>query len=605
MASPNANPPQGALRYAGVWADGSFQVPRSGSTKPDTIRADFILGANLPQYGDIEVWYGNSFIRLPNCRLVREEISGGGGSRMRRCHFEDRRWAWNYNFAWGHPDDTTYMHKAYLNASFPYAQVIDDLFAAVNDRLAGVLPVDAFFEPIFDQRGDITRIRPTGSSEFHFDGRRASDCIEEALAPAGMQVHLGWDNQVRLFGAGYGRNRPSDLRVMDYTVSRTPPVVPEYLFYEWPVVFENDFVLEPVGYMWTAGGPSENAFPLSMLNYGPGQMLPNGSYDWSLADPPLFNRIKNNQIRELCRRTIFKHWQVKFPLAESVQMQFQNVPKGSGVAVDPNDFKDIERHHVEFDDDIPVNVYGYFANLTMSRRNNNVQINPLLQLQGNEFHPFTDSDMRGQFPQLCYDGSVDFDTRNNIVKFQDHLVYINRNINGAVQRTTYQPAKLILRASHRMMKKSNYEYLRYVLPVAIDSPIRAPGIYDKIRVTDKPIYIRRNTPQGFGDYAVMVSLMTARYLATKRMEESAAIPMKGFCFDINTDGRIPSVTFERSESGECTTTVQWQNEHPLFSQDYSLQVARAIQESINHQAKMATLVSNIRAQKQRRARGIP
>lgn len=597
-----ANAPQGGLRYAGVWADGAFQVIRSGSTKPDTIRADFILGANLPQYGDIEVWYGNNFIRLPNCRLVRQEISGGVGGRMRRCHFEDRRWAWDWNFAWGHPSISLGNFKSYSTQTTPYPIVIRDLFAAVGDVVAGSLPTDAFFTPVYNADGELVDKAPTMSEEFHFDGRKVSECIEEALAPSGMQVHLGWDNRIRLFGPGYGRERPSDSRVMDYTVSTTPPVVPEYLFFEWPVLFENDFLLEPVGYQWTPNGPSEIAYPLHLLNYGP--LNAQGNIDWSLADPPLFKRIRNPQIQELCRRTIFKHWRVKFPLAESVMLQFKNLPPKSGVEFDPSDFKEVERMHVEFDSEYPVNVYGYFANLTLSRRNNNVQINPALQLNGDEFHRFTDFDMRGQFPQLCYNGSVDFDTKNNIVKFQDYLVFVNRT-NGAVQRTIFQPAKLILRAGHRLLKKANNEYLRYVLPVAIDSPIKAPGIYDKIKVTDEPIVVARNSTQAFDAYAQMVSLMTGRYLADKRMNESATIPMKGFCFDIATDGRIPSVTFERSESGECTTLVQWQKEHPLFSPAYAIQTAMAIQQSINHHAKLNTIASRIRAQKQRNAKGIP
>jgi len=597
-----ANAPQGRLRFAGVWADGAFQVVRSGSAKPDTIRADFILGANLPQYGDIEVWYGNDFIRLPKCRLVREEISGGASGRMRRCHFEDRRWAWGWNFAWGHPSNSQGNFLAYSSVQTPYPVVIRDLFAAVGDVVSGTLPSDAFFTPTYNKDGELTGKAPTVSQEFHFDGRPAAECIEEALAPSGMQVHLGWDNQIRLFGPGYGMERPTDSRVLDYTVSRTPPIVPEYLFYEWPVLFENDFLLEPIGYQWTPNGPGNIAYPLDQLNYGP--LDAQGNIDWTLADPPFFYRVPNAQIRELCRRTIFKHYRVKFPMTQGVKLTFQNTPRGSGVDLDSNDFRDIERANVEFDSEYPVRVYGYFANLTMSRRNNNVQINPALQLQGNEFHAISDSDMRGQYPQLCYDGSVDFDTRNNVIKFRDYLVFINRNA-GAVQRTTYLPAKLILRAGHRLTKKINSEYLRYVLPVQIDSPIRAPGIYDKIRVTDEPIYITRFTPQVFQNYQQMVTLATGRYLASKRMTESATIPMKGFCFDINTDGRIPSVTFERSERGECTTQVQWQKEHPLFSPEYAIRTAQAIQQSINHQAKITTLASKIRSQKQRNAKGIP
>lgn len=599
--------PQGKLRYAGVWADGAFEVTRSGSTQPDIIRADFILGATFPQYGDIEVWYGDNFVRLPNCRVVREDITGGTGGRFRTVQFEDRRWLWKYKYAWGNPGHAKYSNNLYrLKLNATYFEVIRDLLASAGDGLAGAMPMDAFVTPEYDKDGDLINVYPVESMEFHFDGRNSAECIEESLAASQMQLHLGWDDKVRLWGPGYGRERPTDVRVMDYTVSKTPPVVPSQLLFEFPVMFSNDFALEPVGYLWTANGPSSFVRTLNQLNYGP--LDANGVIDWTLADPPMFNRIPNKQHRELARRTIFRTWRVKYPLKDPVKLSFNSI---GGVPFVADDFIDPPDEQVEFaDTDNGAAIYGYFANLTIGRVNNyNVQ--PIThQMDGTEFHAFTDQQARGQNPlnvNFAYEGQYEFDPRNEVIKTRDALVFINRNPAGAVQKNTYYPGKLVMRAFNYLRKKSNREYLRYVIPIAINSPYAAPGVSEKIRVTDMDIKVWRDQAfkPDFQKYAEYTTAYTARYLSGKRMVESATIPMMGFCFDINTDGRISSVTFRRDEDGRCTTSVQWQKENPLFSPAYVLQTGKAIMAGMAHRSKLISNAAAIRASRQRKINGGP
>ena len=605
--SPIGNYPQGKLRYAGVWADGAFEVTRSGSTQPDIIRADFILGATFPQYGDIEVWYGDNFVRLPNCRVVREDITGGSGGRFRTVQFEDRRWLWKYKYSWGNPGHAKYSNNNYrLKLNTTYYEVIRDLLAAAGDSIAGAIPLNAFVTPKYDQEGNLIDVYPVDAMEFHFDGRDSAQCIEEALASSNMQVHLGWDDRIRLWGPGYGMERPQDVRVMDYTVSKTPPVVPSQLLFEFPVAFSNDFALEAVGYEWTNSGPSSEVRPLNQLNYGP--LDANGQIDWTLADPPMFNRIPNKQHRELARRTIFKTWRVKYPLKDPVKLNFNRL---GNVPFDNDDFNDPPDEQVEFfSSDKRPSIYGYFANLTIGRINN-YTVNPVTyQMDGTEFHTYNDFQARGNNAanvNFAYDGEVDFDPRNEVIKTRDALVFVNRNQAGAVQKNTYYPGKIVMRTFNYLRKKSNREYLRYVLPVAIDSPYAASGVSEKVRVTNMDVEVWRDPAfaPDFQSYVGYTTEYTARYLSGKRMVESATIPMKGFCFDINTDGRISSVTLRRDEEGRCTTTVQWQKENPLFSPAYTLQTGKAISQGLFHRSQLIANAAAIRASKQRKTTGGP
>ena len=598
---PIGNPPQGRFRYAGVWADGAFEVTRSGSTQPDIIRADFVLGAAFPQYGDIEIWYGDKFIRMPNCRVVREDITGGSGGRYRTVQFEDRRWLWKYKYAWGNPGHAKYLFNTYrLKLNTTYFHVIRDLLFSAGDVLAGAMPMEAFLTPTYNKDGDLIDVYPVESMEFHFDGRDSAQCIEEALASSQMQLHLGWDDKVRLWGPGYGRERPQDVRVLDYTVSRTPPMVPSKLLFEFPVAFENDFVLEAAGYNWNTNGPGRIAIPLRLLNYGP--LDANGRIDWTLADPPMFTRIPDKRHRELARRTIFKTWIIKYPIKDPIKLDFKDI---GGVPFVADDFIDPADEQVEFVSDREYNIYGYFANFTIGRINN-YTVQPVnYQMDGTEFHGFTDLQARGSNPlnvNFAYEGEIEFDAKNEIIKTRDPLVFVNRNPAGAVQKNTYYPGKLVFRSIHNLRKKLNREYLRYVLPVDIASPFAAPGVSEKVKVSDTEIVVRRD-PQfkpNFTTYAAYSAEYTTRYLSGKRMVESATIPMIGFCFDINTDGRIASVTFSRDEDGRCTTSVQWQKENPLFSPAYVKATSDAIIEGILYRSKFVASAAAIRAKKQQR-----
>ena len=595
-----ANAPQGTFQFAGVFAEGEFQVNRSGSTLPDTITAQFNLNSVIPQYGDIRVAYGNQSILIPGCRVVRAEVQGGTGGRYREVQFQDRRWRWQYAYAFGNINiEKFFWYSDVLYNRLPAIEAINFLLGLVGETNAQFFPVDAFGRIDFDSYGNADKFYAYQVPQ-HFDGRTVAECLDEMLTNFNARVYLGWDNRARIFVPGFGASVPNDQRVMDYTVSVTPPVVPETVVFEFlRNTFVNDFVLEAVGYLWDTAreNPSQSLVPIRSLNYGPINPQTN-AIDWSLADPPSFNRIHDKRIRELCRRTIFKLYRIDSSKRISLLNPFANTSiQGLGLDFNPEDFVlddalyvdhpmsinlrspqkpatwknagiDADYNRLMFDEESRnFSVMGYFADRTLHQKNNNAAAPANYQMTGQEFAAFSDAQLRTNFPNSVYNGSFEFDAENKLVKLADALVFINRNQAGAVQTQTYQPAKLILRGSHRLRRRADMEFIRTVIPFRLNSPLSVPGLVEKVTL-DETLYFSRYGGTSLSDIESKIQPYFANYVASKTVFESASVPMKGFAFDIAPDGNIPNVTFSRNSAGQCTTVVQWQKENPVIFPTY-------------------------------------
>jgi hypothetical protein len=606
MVNPG-NAPQGMLRYAGIWCDGEFQVTRTGTTMPDQIRAQFVLSANLPQYGNLEVFYGDKWITIPDCRVSRMEITSGVNGRYREVEFEDRRWRWKYAYAFGHTNFDSGHYYLYRMNDLSVLDTIRYLLDIVGEGEPEVYPVGAVLQVEEDRYGNYKGFTQYSVAQ-HFDGRTVAECLEEMLQYLGLRLYLGWDNVVRLYAMGYGRSIPSDQRVMDYSVSVTPPVVPETIVFEFKrEVFENDFFLEPVGYLWDVAkeNPSSAIVPLDLLNYGPINQNTN-RIDWSLADPPNFTRIQDKRQRELCRRTIFKMYRIDSLQRKSLLNPFFNpTVAGLNIEFNANDFilddalwvdrplsqqaarpqppvqwsvcgvsRDYQRLH--FDEDCKeFTVVGYFALRTLGQVANNAQIAANYQLLGTEFEPFDTPTLRTQYPDTVYNGGVTFDPDTRVVKTETPLYFVNRNPAGAVQQNTYLPAKIMLRAQHKLRRRFDMELMRMMIPVPINSNYSVPGLVEKVVIDGTHYWSRANA--GVDLSPVYYQQLAQQYVASKSVSESATIPMKGFAFDVSPDGNIPSVVFSRNASGQCTTTVQWQKENPLMLPAYDEEAAKIAQ----------------------------
>jgi len=606
MANPG-NAPQGMLRYAGIWCDGEFQVTRTGTTMPDQIRAQFVLSANLPQYGNLEVFYGDKWITIPDCRVSRMEITSGVNGRYREVEFEDRRWRWKYAYAFGHTNFDYGFNFSYRANDLSVLDTIRYLLDIVGEGEPEVYPAGAVVRLDEDRYGNYTGFTQYSVAQ-HFDGRTVTECLEEMLQYLGLRLYLGWDNVVRLYAVGYGRSIPSDQRVMDYSVSVTPPVVPQTIVFEFKrQVFENDFFLEPVGYMWDPAkeNPSSSIRPLSSLNYGPINQNTN-QIDWSLADPPNFNRIPDKRQRELCRRTIFKMYRIDSsqrrpllnpffnPLVAGLNFEFnaddfildnalwidRPLSQQAARPQPPASWKFAAVNHdyyrLYFDEDCKdFTVMGYFALRTLGQATNNAQIAANYQLLGTEFEPFDTPTLRTQYPDTVYNGGVSFDPETRVVKLETPLYFVNRNPAGAVQQNTYLPAKIMLRAQHKLRRRFDMELMRLMIPVPINSDYSVPGLVEKVVIDGTHYWSRANA--GAALNALWYQQQAQQYVASKSISESATIPMKGFAFDISPDGNMPSVVFSRNASGQCTTMVQWQKENPLMFPTYDEEAAKIAQ----------------------------
>ena len=586
------NAPQGTFEFAGVFAEGEFQIARSGSTSPDTFTAQFLLGSNIPQYGAVRLSYGTRSVLLPDCRVVRSEIQGGTGGRYREVQFEDRRWRWKYAYAFGQINSQASYSS--LPNYLPVDKAIRHLLSIVGDPDPLIFPPEALtqVDPVRYSNAKVwSNIFPQ-----HWDGRTVADCLEELLSYYGLRLYLGWDNRVSIYVPGYGRDIPSDDRVMDYTFSVTPPVVPETLVFEFPnVTFVNDFVLTPVGYMWDTNTQNPSGLaPIENLNYGPIDPATN-QINWALADPPLFNRITNKRIRELCRKTIFKLYRIDSSKRVSLLNPFQNQRiQGLGIAYDPEDFilddtlvrvdpiaggnaptapvkwkqvgVDADYQRLLFDEECDeFTLIGYFADRTLHQWNNNIpQVNAGYQLTGSEFINLDIATIRTQNPTVVYNSGFDFDAEERVFKLNDSLVFINRNQNGAVQAASYLPAKLIARVEHKLRRRADCETIRLVVPFTLNSPLAVPGLVEKIRIDD-PLKFDRfgSTLESYATTAKLAGYFR-NYVASKFSVESAMVPMKGFCFDIQPDGNTPTVALSRNSAGQCITAVQYLKENPVI-----------------------------------------
>jgi hypothetical protein len=236
--------------------------------------------------------------------------------------------------------------------------------------------------------------------------------------------------------------------------------------------------------------------------------------------------------------------------------------------------QDYSRLH--FDEDCKsFSVIGYFALRTLGQVANNAQIAANYQLLGTEFEPFDTPTLRTQYPDTVYNGGVSFDPETRVVKLETPLYFVNRNPAGAVQQNTYLPAKVLLRAQHKLRRRFDMELMRLVIPVPINSDYSVPGLVEKIVIDGTHYWSRANA--GTSISSAWYQQRAQQYIASKSVSESATIPMKGFAFDISPDGNIPPVVFSRNASGQCTTLVQWQKENPLMFPTYDEEAAKIAQ----------------------------
>lgn len=587
--------PQGRLIFAGYDADAGFQVSRTASTVADPIQAKFILGVDLPRYGNIQISYGNSFITLANCRVVRQTITQGSNGRYKDVQFEDRRWAWRFKNIYGQYN--TYIRGVKTNAK--------------NVRQLATLCLNAMGEIGVDVSVLPDDVFPLAE----FGGQLASEQLETLIQPFGVIVSLGMNDRVYLRKIGGGRTPPNDERIMDFTTAYEPPVIPETLRVEGaPIMFQRDLPLEAVGYEID----TFEVRPLKRLSYCP---LVNGektfaycSYDFrQLADPKKI---------ELAQSCIWKLYRVQGTRNNPLRIP---TPTGSRLSRDTWQVQLLNAVDVEriiplssnqlslwskFGGIVPAEIIGFFHDLRPSQLNN---VNPVLDdgpsplFNADLFSGQQGDEFRKNKPEYIYHGSFEINEEEGLVTFGVPCYSIKRTGN-VVAPDKFQPAKILLRTSFIVRDPTTKEPIRQFYDYKPNSRYVSRGLTHTIRVDDLEYECGVADSRGLNQTVASKFEYQARKYALKEIAkydlgESVSVPAKGFLFDYYPDGSINSIRLERSDAGECTTTVDWQSENPIERLTYDEKV-RKLQELANNKFIANQKAVLARAQARREAKKV-
>lgn len=574
--------PQGRLRYGGVWCDGAFSVPRTASCHPDTIVADFVLSASLPTVADMEIWYGDQYIVLPNCRLVRRDIQSSSSGRMWRCAFQDRRWLWQYSRAMGDfayhlnlTDVATGVGRSTFNAQ-RLIDVIKALFLQAGD------------DPLF---GLASAWSPLSYYAGHFDFVPFGLAIERILQAHNLVACLGWDNRVRIMEENIGSPPPDDPRVMEYVFSELPPTVPQFLaMHSSHTRFLTDFPLLAVGYQADFKGNVDfnHLVPIEHLSYRPINL------PW---DPPYFFNV-DQKFRKLCQDTIFKLY-VCWYYNKTMYIQTPTVSglpprtkvwewyNADDFVISPNIADAARINMSEPLDNVksvrdPWPIWGHFVNNAFAMTNNDTvlagDLSPHEQLRANYYMPYTGFDINQQWPKHQLRVGYEFYPESQLVKFDKAVWYNNSNPVVVPNEMAVIQAPIIMRAWHTLRRKLDGETMRQVSFVPFASPEVVNGLVEvhpvlsmySSQAEDFFVSPRESECTKWKTWLERVSESARRVALKYSVSRSANVQYKGFAFDLNVSGQTKGVRFDRNEAGQCVTTVSWNQDSSLYFDNRAL-----------------------------------
>lgn len=527
--------PQATLTYAGIPAQGSFTVLRSGSCVPDPITANFLLRDNVPPYGDIVIQYGLERVTLRNCRLKRMQISGGQRGRYRECSFEDRRWAWQLPLFFYRKVQSW---KEALIAMLTQLQEFNaDLSMVPN--LQTLVFIEADGEPVVQQ-------------------------LEKLLDEAGLMATLDWQDRLKIYKVGVGRSLPNDQRVMDLTQAYEPRIIPQVLqVLSAPINFAVDLKLEAV-----AQEANGEIVKLDDASYNPNGK---GSKDgFANVDISRFGTIAEAS-RQLAKRSVWKMYRVtvdagtggenfvikkptKSPIPDGVFNWIPTItpmlPIGERRWV-PNNTT------AEKGSNVPASVVGFFYDEKNGNQNNDISFNTDTVIK---YWHFSSTPQDSAIVKNICHTSFHLDQEKGLVVFNDPVFLIKRAGNATAAKTRI-PAQLILRTSIQLNDFYGAK-VRQFFTQPLFHPNVAKGLIKTIVANDL-IY---RAGVGFetieSEFVEAAKFFAAQETNQYGLGDSASQPSKGFRFDVAVDGKVSSVQLERADNGEATTNIDWQTEMP-------------------------------------------
>lgn len=572
---------QGIFRWNGFAADGQCSIGRSAGVQPGLVTLRFILGAPVAQFGVLDVFYGSGYLRLSDCRVIRSVVPPGP-AKMREVSLQDRRWRWHYGTVFGAFNVQNGVRRT-------LREMVGDCLEAIGEVGVDVSLVPEITPPI------------------SWQGELATNALTQLLDSVGLQIALGWDDRSRIVRIGEGIQAPTnDPRAIEATFTTEPPVVPEWICVQGaPIRFQRDLRLEAVGYTPFGG---DYVKPIDELSYKP-------AGGWLNEDPESFLGVDADQ-RDLARQCIWRTFRIveddeeipgKSQFAQLLKA-VERASAGSGYSpskyvdevftlndrtrllpldnaqVSLTDFSDAKRP-----DRKPAMVLGYFYDRKQGAKNNSTKPASIAE---NARQLLPNNYVENLTPWLIYGGGYDaaitrgpkdgrrftIDQNTGIVKFDEPVIYLNRDANGV---TTREEPWLWLRTSFVLRDVQKRQPLRQQYWYRIASGV--PGLVKTVDAPDLEyefaLSAAGEVKTDFKKFEEQAMYYCQQELRQYVDPQSCSIEFKGLVFDYNVDGAVRSVTLSKAANGLCKTALEWQTERPEDRTTYREKVVQQLQDS--------------------------
>ena len=554
---------QGILYYAGIAAENRFTLTRQAGVTPGIITANFLMGATIPQFGPVELSFGGFNITMPNCRLKRRSVQTSAKGKLQQCTLEDRRWLWQFNSGNG-------PLYGYFNH---YEKGVKITTARAAGNIRSCQELAAFVLTwMGETRFDVSVLPNDFYPVVMWDGEDPAAALESLVDTVGCQVVLQWDNSIRIVLRGTGQPAPSDTRVMDYTISQEPSVIPQFLIVESGMTrFQADLPLEAIGYE----PDTKEIKPIDNLSYRP-------AGGWGKEAPGYFYGVTDPTLRDLAQNCVWRMFRPKVPvtlLFSSLQWRAGTLaPRISELwRILPLESQQLDLWRNPQNDKLrDAQIIGMFCDQHHGWKNN-VTLQFLQNIDVNFFRNINLENDRQAGKDWTFrghgrGGEMPFaiDSEEGIIRTYEPLYALE--LDGNNNAVGILPPQVCLRTSFPVRDPDSRAPYRQQF--VFNVPGGVTGVVKTIRV-DEIFFecsypsVEIASPIGPNDFAQICYFYATRYLNQFYDGPSAVIPMKGFAFDIEVDGAVRSVTFSRDEAGRATTTVEWHTERPEMRPTYA------------------------------------
>lgn len=497
----------------------------------------------------------------PKARINEASFQRNDRGEVWQLSIFDRRWKWAYGSIWGRynirKDDGSLVGWGTSKSSERTPQELARLC------------LDAMRETSYDVGLMPNDLRP----EVDWDFDNPAEALADLCDQVSCRVVLGLDNRVRIHPAGVGAYLPIVPEVMDNSVNRTPPVIPDQLAIATAKCrYQSDLLLEAVG-----KDLDGSIKPIDQLSYKqPGvTYIPPVGVTSGTCPFPDFAYIEDmwsggqydawiDKATKLAKATMFKWYRVCFrdPNTGAPFPAILPHPDQQILVWDINDLLPLDSEQVQtellFE---PTN-----PNQTSERTNKPAWVYGLYYWNGSKDDEDNTTALTTN-PNLAT-GTIeigyDLDVKNGIVKFSD---YVYREVvSGA---TTYiMPAWLWLRTACYAQEEGTRAPLRYVrwrnTGAGSDTLARVVR-HDEIRVGFYPTYdsnhvitnVNHNLDDVRQECDYYIDAMAreyqtktpqvVRYIGLKRIELDGAIQQISYIINDNETTTIATRNTEKED----------------------------------------------------------